>query len=541
MADFRRELQDHLTPFRAAPFLVVGAGVSRRYLGLDDWNGLLRRLAALTGRPYDYYLASANGDLPTVAGLIAEELHDPWWREKRFAASRAKYEGTLHTRESALKAEASQYLAQSLNALPTKGPLATELELLRNVIVDGVITTNFDPLLETLFPDFRVFVGQEELLFEDPQGIGELYKIHGSHETPDSLVLTRRDYDQFHENNPYLAAKLMTIFVEHPIIFLGYSLSDENVASILQAIVSCLKTKERISKLADRMIFVDWNDGVTEPTKAHTVIPIEGNQIPVLTVTVPDFVDVFTVLSQLKRTFPAKLLRQLKEHVYELVLERDPKDRLHVQALDPGQDPREVDVVFGIGAIERLTAYAGLTRDDLIKDVLDGGARFNAVRVVQEALPAILTHPGNVPIYKYLRAANLLDDDGSLSDPSSVDPKVRKHAESRVERLGVPTSQKAWVAKSIRAHPTLDELRAAMKAHEVLYTIPGLADETVSADDLQAFLAKHAAGTSHESQWRKMVCLYDWLRYGRTPKERSGPRRTTVARRRQSKSTRASK
>jgi hypothetical protein len=530
MADFRTEFQDHLATFRAAPFLVVGAGVSRRYLGLDDWNGLLRRLAALTGRPYDYYLASANGDLPTVASLIAEELHDPWWREKRFAASRAKFEGTLHTRESALKAEASQYLAQSLSALPTKGPLAVELELLRSVIVDGVITTNFDPLLETLFPDFRVFVGQEELLFEDPQGIGELYKIHGSHEKPDSLVLTRGDYNEFHENNPYLAAKLMTIFVEHPIIFVGYSLSDKNVASILQAIVSCLKTTERISKLADRLIFVDWHEGATKPTKAQTVIPIEGNQIPVMTVTVPDFVDVFTVLSQLKRTFPAKLLRQLKEHVYELVLERDPKDRLHVQALDPGQDPREVDVVFGIGAIERLTAYAGLTRDDLIKDVLDGGSRFDAVRVVREALPAILTHPGNVPIYKYLRAAKLLNEDGSLSDPSSIDPKLRKHVESRVQRVGVPTSQKAWVAKAVRAHPTLDKLTAALKAHEVLYAIPGLADDTVNADDLQAFLTSHAADTSHESQWRKMVCLYDWLRYGRAPRGRSGPRRRRAKR-----------
>jgi hypothetical protein len=541
MADFRQELQDHLATFRAAPFLVVGAGVSRRYLGLDDWNGLLLRLAALTGRPYDYYSASANGDLPTIASFIAEALHDPWWREKRFAGTRSKYEGMLHTRESALKAEASQYLAQSLNALPTEGPLAAELDLLRNVIVDGVITTNFDPLLETLFPDFRVFVGQEELLFEDPQGIGEIYKIHGSHEKPDSLVLTRRDYDQFHENNPYLAAKLMTIFVEHPIIFVGYSLSDENVASILQAIVSCLKTKERIAKLADRLIFVDWSEGVTEPTKAQTVIPIEGNQVPVLTVTVPDFVDVFTALGQLKRAFPAKLLRQLKEHVYELVLERDPKDRLHVQALDPGQDPREVDVVFGIGAIERLTAYAGLTRDDLITDVLDGGNRYDPIRVVQEALPAILTHPGNVPIYKYLSAANLLDDDGSLSDPSRVDPKVRKHAESRAKRVGVPTSQKTWVAKIVRTNPTLDKLRSALKDHEVLYAIPGLADGTVSADDLQAFLTQHAPDTSHESQWRKMVCLYDWLRYGRAPKERAGRRRPTVVRRRQSKRARASK
>ncbi|MGO9789150.1 MAG: SIR2 family NAD-dependent protein deacylase [Solirubrobacteraceae bacterium] len=104
-------------------------------------------------------------------------------------------------------------------------------------MIDGVITTNFDPLLEMLFPQFRVFVGQEELLFEDLMSVGEIYKIQGSHEEPDSLVLTKEDYERFGRENPVLAAKLMTVFVEHPVVFLGYSLSDPNVAAILQAIV----------------------------------------------------------------------------------------------------------------------------------------------------------------------------------------------------------------------------------------------------------------------------------------------------------------
>src|SRR5207253_5992713 len=129
-------------------------------------------------------------------------------------------EGKLGTRESALKGEVSKYLTDAAANLEKSGVLATELNLLRKAVVDGIITTNFDPLLETTFPDFRVFVGQEELLFGDAVGVGEIYMIHGSHKSPDSLVVTRRDYDVFQAKNPYLAAKLMTIFVEHPIVFL---------------------------------------------------------------------------------------------------------------------------------------------------------------------------------------------------------------------------------------------------------------------------------------------------------------------------------
>jgi hypothetical protein len=538
MADFREELAAHLKGFSAAPFLFVGAGISRRYLGLDDWDELLQRLATIAGKDYAYYVASADGDRPTIASKIAEDLHEAWWSDKRFGATREKYEGMLKTKESALKAEASEYLADSIENLPKKGPGADELQLLRRAVVDGIITTNFDPLLEELFPEFRVFVGQEELLFEDAHGVGEIYKIHGSHEQPDSLVLTRRDYDRFHETNPYLAAKLMTIFVEHPMVFLGYSLGDQNVAAILQAIVSCLKTPDRIAKLADRLIFIVWDETVKEPTMAPTVIPVEGNPIPVLTLRVPDFLSVFEVMSSQKRRFPAKLLRQLKEQVYDLVLEKEPEDRLFVQDLDPRQDPREVDVVFGVGAVGRLTAYAGLTRSDLIADVLEDGKKYDALRVVQEALPAILSHPGNVPIYKCLREANLLDDRGNLLTPNSVPEKVRKHLEARTSRLGVIPSSKAWVAGMLRNSPTLDDLIASEKPHEVLWCVPGLDEDNIDSGKLREFLkdqSAYQADASHGSQWVKLVCLYDWLAHGRPAKVARATNSTARTRRRRTR------
>src|SRR4051812_23635466 len=118
MASLREDLEAHLKKFRAAPFLFVGAGVSRRYLSVDDWEALLRRLAALTGKDYAYYSASANGDYPNIATLIGEDLHEAWWSERRFYASRKRFEGMVHRRDSALKAEASIYFADSLSRLP---------------------------------------------------------------------------------------------------------------------------------------------------------------------------------------------------------------------------------------------------------------------------------------------------------------------------------------------------------------------------------------------------------------------------------------
>ena len=529
MVDLRESLNQHLAKAGVAPFLFVGAGISIRYLGLDGWAGLLRRMAELTDFDYEYYVASADGDLAQIASLIADELHPKWWKEAKFKDHRERFKDQLQHSDSALKAEASRYLADSIKRLPTQGDLAEEIDLLGEAVVDGVITTNFDPLLEHVFPNFKVFVGQEKLLFGDVFGVGEIYKIHGSHEEPDSLVLTSADYERFHERNPYLAAKLMTIFVEHPIVFLGYSLSDPNVGAILHSIMDCLDSEESIARLADRLIFIQWDANATDPELARTVIKVDEKPIPVMTAIVSDFRGVYGALGALQRGFPAKLLRQLKEQVYDLVLEDNPKGRMHVAELGKdGDDLSDIDVVFGVGAIAALRSYTGLGRDEIVEDVINEETGLIPARVVQEALPEILSHPGNVPMFKYLRDAGLLDPDGDLLD-ADVPKKVSNRVKARAKKLGVLDQYKAQAQKAIGEVKTLRGLIETLEPHLVLQYVPALPEEEIDPEDLRRFLIKTEELFRREppdSQWLKMVCFYDWLRYGRQNKSKSrrGPR-----------------
>jgi hypothetical protein len=261
MSDIGVALAEHLRG-RPSPVLFVGSGISRRYVGAENWEGLLRRFATMTARPYDYYRIKANGDFPVIASEIAATFNDVWWDDSVFQSSRDLYAASISGQESPLKVEVARHLTGLADRLPVTGELADELILLRAAVVDAVITTNYDDILPFLFPDFRPFVGQDGLLFANPQGIGELYQIHGSVAVPDSLVLTDADYIRFEKRNAYLAAKLMTIFVEHPVVFLGYSLSDRNVRSILRSIAGCL-TPGNIGKLRDQLIFIEWADSVT--------------------------------------------------------------------------------------------------------------------------------------------------------------------------------------------------------------------------------------------------------------------------------------
>jgi len=160
----KEKFYDHLKSFHTAPFLFVGSGISRRYLELEDWKGLLRRFSKLTDRPYEYFRASGGDHEAAIASEIACELHGIWWSSPDFKDSREKYKHQTINRQSALKIEIARYIESSSRKKIDSKDLQQEIKLLPKVGIDGIITTNWDLFLDDIFPDFRVFIGQEELL-----------------------------------------------------------------------------------------------------------------------------------------------------------------------------------------------------------------------------------------------------------------------------------------------------------------------------------------------------------------------------------------
>ena len=55
---------------------------------------------------------------------------------------------------------------QTVNVLMPN--MLQEIEALSKLDVEGIITTNWDQFLEKLFPDYKVYVGQRELIFSVP-------------------------------------------------------------------------------------------------------------------------------------------------------------------------------------------------------------------------------------------------------------------------------------------------------------------------------------------------------------------------------------
>lgn len=88
---------------KSSPFLFIGSGFSRRYIGLHTWNDLLAMMCKDLKKPYEYYHSTANGDLPCTASLIAKDYHQAFWEHESFEHLRAKYQKRIKVQRLHLK------------------------------------------------------------------------------------------------------------------------------------------------------------------------------------------------------------------------------------------------------------------------------------------------------------------------------------------------------------------------------------------------------------------------------------------------------
>ena len=417
-------LLGHLKKFPSPPYLFIGSGISRRYLNLEDWPGLLKKLCEIHELDHGYLSTEAAGDLPQLATLVAQTLQPKWWKEDRYKDSREKYAAIAVDKESALKIETVIYLKNAAKLTNDAGLLA-ELELFKKVVADGVVTTNWDNLIETLFPGQTVYVGQEGLIFSQIQGIAEIYKIHGTQDDPLSLVFTANDYSVFQQKNPYLASKLLTFFVENPVVFLGYSLADKNILRIIHSILDGL-SNENVNKLADRLVFIQWDPKCENSRFERTILSHDGRSLPVYQGTTSSMAEVYEALGKVKRQIPAKLLRLLKQQVYQLVHSTDPADRLYVQDINDETPPDKIEFAMGVGLLAKLrdVGYVAISREILARDLVFNDQGLNAKTVVEKSLPELLKSAKYVPVLRYIRMAKSID--GFV--PESMDGRVVKAA-----------------------------------------------------------------------------------------------------------------
>jgi biotin operon repressor len=238
-SDYRDEITEDikscLEGLQVQPILFMGAGISQRYIGAPGWEGLLKYLSVscpLIKRPYGYFSQAYNDDKPAIASEFSGYYADWAWEDENGhfpdELLNEKYQKSIY-----LKYEICSYLSglsESVNFDLSQH--REEIEKLKRIRPHALITTNYDNTLERIFENYQPVVGQR-IVTVNYSTYGDIMKIHGSTDDPESIIITRDDYEDFYRKKKYVSAKLLTYFIEHPLFFFGYSVNDENIKSIL--------------------------------------------------------------------------------------------------------------------------------------------------------------------------------------------------------------------------------------------------------------------------------------------------------------------
>ena len=198
--------------------LFVGAGVSK-CAGLPDWQELLERLAGEAG--FGDAEKQALKELPDVdqARLIQERL-------ERVAPGQ----------------EPGRTLAEAICDQVETDRYGLTHALLGSLPVTAAVTANYDTLLERA--SSAAGYPTAILPYESTEGKRRwLLKMHGCVTQPNDIVLTREDFMRYAESRGALAAIVQAMLITHHMLFVGFSLRDDNFLRIADEVRKVMRRR----------------------------------------------------------------------------------------------------------------------------------------------------------------------------------------------------------------------------------------------------------------------------------------------------------
>ncbi|GGB41882.1 hypothetical protein GCM10011409_19280 [Lentibacillus populi] len=379
-----------------------------------------------------------------------------------------------------------------------------------------VITTNYDTLFEDyIFTEHDKIVGQD--IFKNSE-LGTLFKIHGCITNPSSLVLTSKDYQKFKKKRKVLSAKLINLFTENPVIFMGYSVSDENIRSILLDIFQCIDEVEDYKVFEKRLIMIEYSENQEIPSIGTYAMSIDNVEITFTKVVTSSFTPILEEMQKLKKKVRFKDLKHIKDIVYDIVQNDNGQKKKFINLVDNETAIDDDEIVVAITKKDNFLDSVGITGiqpEDLFDDLLTGSLE-NKIRtnerqklLIEIQIPNLLRGNNILPIHKYIKNYN-----GELT----LESKVNRLCNMKVDDF-FNNSIKRDIDSYYENHfSSLEEIFETIPSNsrKLSYLVIRCVYDSEPGEIRQFLLSygnKIYGMTSGGTHYRKMACIYDIKKY----------------------------
>lgn len=494
-------IQEFISQYKNHPVLFIGTGMSLRYLKNSyTWDGLLSKIAEeLSGNP-EYYLDIKSKcfhdekfDYLKIAEILENDFNTALQADRN-----GKFKDINDTfyEQMALGRHLSRfkiYICQIFSKLEHREELDSELKDFKKIRknIGSVITTNYDGLIETIF-EFNKLIGNN-ILLSNPYG--SVYKIHGCYENPSKVIITDKDYLDFDNKYELIRAQLLSLFIHNPIIFMGYSVGDDNIKKILKTIFSYVEPNSDLAtKIKNNFLLVERDSGNNnEIISEHDIVLKEGLTIRINKIKTDNFSAIYNSISELQLAVSALDIRKVQNIVKEIYSGGDIK----VSITEDLDSLKNSEKVLAIGSSKTIQ-YHFQTSQELLS---------NYFNIIDESNSQILNF---IDKYKIQPAQYFPIFGFSLINPNiNSSEKLKLQQESNIAEC-----IKNILPNCKKHHPNIENIiddesiPSSYKMNSILWnTFQG----NISLDDVEKFLREDLLTT--DTNYRKLLSVYDLKKY----------------------------
>ena len=496
-------ISEFISKFSNHPILFIGTGMSLRYLNNSyTWDELLQKIAFELKDNNEYYLdiKSRHGNANKYNyAEIAKELEVEFNRcleQDRHGKFEETNDIFYHNMQLGINVSRFKiYLSQLFMNLDFKAKKADEIIELKKVRknIGSIITTNYDKLIENIF-EFKPLIGND-ILLSNPYG--SVYKIHGCVDNPDKIIITSDDYSQFNKRYELIRAQLLSLFIHNPIIFMGYNIGDENIKDILKTIFTYVEPNtEQAEKIRRNFLLVEYDGGSDNSEVCEHDIDMEGfSTIRINKIKTDNYIQIYNALSELQLPISAMDIRKVQSIVKEIYAGGSIKVNIteDLDSLDNG------DKVLVIGS-EKTIKYDYQTTSEMIANY------FNIIEEENKQLLYLIDKLKIQPSQYF-----------PIHGFSSINPEISKTDVLKKQQHEKLTE----FLKNLKPHcktqnASIDgilndtAISQTYKSSAIIYSI---LNKKVDINDAENFLRN--CENKNDTEYRKMLCAYDYIKYNK--------------------------
>ncbi|WP_283593154.1 SIR2 family protein [Paraclostridium bifermentans] len=519
-----KSILDVLIEKNEFPIVFVGSGMSKRYLqDYPSWDGLLEELWKKTEKGNFFahlnkmrneirskeYLDDLELDFKMntkVALEIEEKINEEFFNEN------IEIDG-LEQRRAYLEniSPFKQLLANRFSNYSFRENIAEEFNEYKKMLMKAqiIITTNYDTLIEDSYNTvssygISTYLGQQGF-FKQTLGFAELYKIHGCTTDPKSLVMTEVDYENFDKNSVLISAKVISMLLHSPIIFLGYSLTDRNVRKMIKDFANSLSDEEKI-EFEKRLIIVSREEGELELKEEVVIDKDLGCRMTVIRT--DNYLDLYKKISSINQGVSPSEIRRYQHVIKEIIVERGKEGKLNTILVSP-QELDNIDSVVGnknivvaIGDSKIIFNMPSIV--DYIYDYVSEEIEQNQdtiLRFIASQNPRAI-----LPIAKYLSIDKINNSNLHENEKSKLKKRLEKHGKLNKQKESLQYRYEYPSLESIKNEKFEKYKEYSLIAHNI---------DKIPMDLVKEYILKEIKEIKDKGEYkvdtalRRLILIYD--------------------------------